>query len=60
MAERQDCDTYLGLLRLAGHPVNDLKPVSRKIDIHLICGIVFHMADHLDMEPVLTDCPRER
>ena len=59
MTERQDSDKDLGLLRLACHPIDNFKPVTGKINIHLICGIVLDMADDLDVELVLADCPLE-
>ena len=48
---------HLCLLRLACHLINNLKPVSHKINIHLVCGIVLDMANYLDMKLVLPDCP---
>ncbi len=60
MAERQDGDKHLGLLCLACHPVNDFKPVAGKINVHLVCGIVFDMTDNLDVKLVLADSPFER
>lgn len=59
MAERKDGDKYLGFLRLASHFINDLKPVTGKVNIHLVCGIVLNMTDDLDVKLVLTDSPLE-
>lgn len=60
MTKRQDGDKHLGFLRLACHLINDFKPVTGKINIHLVCGIVFDMADNLDVKLILADCPFER
>ena len=57
MTERQNGNKHLGFLRLPGHPVNDFKPVTGKINIHLVCGIVLDMTDNLCVELVLTDSP---
>lgn len=59
MTERQDSDKDLGLPRLACHLIDNLKPVTGKINIHPVCGIVLDMADGLDVELVLADCALE-
>ena len=60
MTKRQDGDKHLGFLRLACHLINDFTPVTGKINIHLVCGIVFDMTDNLDVKLILADCPFER
>ena len=60
MDERQDGDKHLGFLCLACHLINDFKPVVGKINVHLVCGIVFDMTDNLDVKLVLADSPFER
>ena len=59
MTERKDGNKDFCLLRLACHLIDNFKPVTGKINIHLVCGIVFDMADDLDVELVLADCPLE-
>ena len=59
MAERKDGDKHLGFLRLARHFINDFKPVTGKVNIHLVGGIVLDMADDLDVKSVFADNPFE-
>ena len=59
MTERKDGNKDFGLLRLACHLIDNFKSVTGKINIHLVCGIVLDMADDLDVELVLADCPLE-
>ena len=59
MTERKDGNKDFYLLRLASHLIDNFKPVTGKINIHLVCGIVFDMADDLDVELVLADSPLE-
>lgn len=59
MTERKDGSKDFGLLRLACHLIDNFKPVTGKINIHLVCGIVLDMADDLDVELVPADCPLE-
>ena len=59
MAERKNGDEHLGLFRLTCHFINDFKPVTGKVNIHLVCGIVLDMTDDLDVKLVLTDSPFE-
>ena len=59
MAERKDGDKHLGFLRLTRHFINDFKPVTGKVNIHLVGGIVLDMADDLDVKSVFADNPFE-
>lgn len=59
MAERKNGDEHLGLFRLTCHFINDFKPITGKVNIHLVCGIVLDMTDDLDVKLVLTDSPFE-
>ena len=59
MAERKGGDKYLGFLRLARHFINDFKPVTGKVNIHPVCGIVLDVTDNLNVKPVFEDNPFE-
>ena len=59
MAERKNGNKYLGFLRLARHFINDFKPVTGKINIHPVRGIVLDMTDDLNVKPVFADNPFE-
>lgn len=55
MTERKDGNKDFGLFCLTGHLIDNLKPVTGKVDVHLVCGIVLDMADDLDVRLILTD-----
>ncbi|ETD18785.1 hypothetical protein HMPREF1199_01604 [Hoylesella oralis CC98A] len=59
MTEQKDGNKDFGLFCLAGHLINYFKPVTGKVNVHLVCGIVPDMADDLDVKLILTDGPLE-
>lgn len=59
MTERKDGNKDFGLFCLTGHLIDNLKLVTGKVDVHLVCGIVLDMADDLDVKLILTDGPLE-
>ncbi|MCM1254532.1 MAG: recombinase family protein, partial [Duncaniella sp.] len=43
----------LGLLDFTGHLIHHLKSVAGKVDLHLVCGVMLHMAHYLAVDTVL-------
>lgn len=41
---RQDGDKHFHLPDFSHEPVYNLKPVTGKVDVHLVVGVMFHMA----------------
>ena len=53
MAARQDDDKHLHLLDFPHELACNLKPVSGKVNVYLVAGIIFHMAYGLGLKHIL-------
>ena len=52
VAARQDGDKHFYLPDFSRKPVRNLKPVAGKVDVHLVAGVMFHMAYGLGLKHI--------